>query len=96
MPYSAISHTSERNKHSEKIFSQFAFAVCITSRENRQKQNNKKQNSVKHQDYNKVTFLQFSAYKANNKPLFAYLTHKINKKKINLAKTDQNDLILWR
>ena len=25
MPFSAISHTSERNKHSEKNFSQFAF-----------------------------------------------------------------------
>ena len=55
-----------------------------------------KQNYVRHQYYNKVTFLQFSAYKTNNKPLFAYLTHKINKKKINLAKTDQSDLILWR
>ena len=95
MPYSAISHTSERNKHSEKIFSQFAFAVCITSRENRQKQNNKKQNSVKHQDYNKVTFLQFSAYKTNQQTSI-YSSQKINKKRINQAKTHQNDLILWR
>ena len=93
MPYSAISHTSERNKHSEKIFSQFAFAVCITSRENRQKQNNKKQNSVKHQDYNKVTFLQFSAYKTNQQTSI-YSSQKINKKRINQAKTHQNDLIL--
>ena len=55
-----------------------------------------KQNSVKHQYYNKVTFLQFSAYKQTNKPPFAYLSHKITKTKISLAKTDHNDLILWR
>ena len=78
MPYSAIRHTGECTKHSENIFSNLHL---ITSHKNQMKLR-----SVKHQYYNKVIFLQLSAYKTN-KPLFAYLSRKINKKKINLAKT---------
>ena len=95
MPYSAISHTSEHNKHSEKIFSQFAFNYKSWKQAKTKQNKNKKQNFVKHQDYNKVTFLQFSAYKTNQQTS-VYSSQKINKKRINQAKTHQNDLILWR
>ena len=55
-----------------------------------------KANSVKHQYYNKVTFLQFSAYKTNQQTSICLSQKKMNKKMINLAKTHQNDLILRR
>ena len=58
MPYSAISHTSERNKLSEKNC--FPNLRLIPSHKKQIKQN-----AVKHQYDNKVRFLQFSAYKTN-------------------------------